>query len=223
MVSRSSDCRMVGAWVAVLAAEGRDVGSADGMGRPEHDRCYSARPGSASGDCSDALDSPGRLVSCFPSAAGERPRVEPPHPLKIAHLGAPRHHRRNRMFASSVATLPGVPRSFTVYMQSVPPRPSWTAWKLRTKGVLTVGDHEAIFRSGSGETVVLAGVQRVGKGWRNQEHGEPLLPLVDTWIEVVYGGQEEPSVAFFNSARLFGLAGYLPHRPLVKALQALVS
>jgi hypothetical protein len=115
-----------------------------------------------------------------------------------------------------------VPTTFHVYMQTVPPHPSWTAWKLRTKGVLTVGEDEAAFRSGSGETVVLTGIRRVGKGWRNQLHGEPLFPVVDTWVEVVYGGPEEPSVAFFNDSRWLGLGVYLPHRPLLKALQALV-
>jgi hypothetical protein len=125
--------------------------------------------------------------------------------------------------ASSVATVPDVPRTFHVYMQTVPPHPSWTAWKLRTKGVLTVGEDEATFKSSSGETVVIADGRRVGKGWRNQIHGEPLLPVVDTWVEVVYGGQEEPSVAFLNDSRCMGLGVYLPHRPLLKALQALVS
>ena len=72
------------------------------------------------------------------------------------------------------------------------------------------------------ETVVLTGIRRVGKGFRNQAYGAPLLPVVDTWIEVVYGSRDDPSVAFFNDARWFGLGVYLPHRLLVNALQALV-
>jgi hypothetical protein len=47
--------------------------------------------------------------------------------------------------------------------------------------------------------------------------------VVDTWVEVVYGAPEEPSVAFFNDSRLKGLGVYLPHRPLLKALHRLVS
>jgi hypothetical protein len=115
-----------------------------------------------------------------------------------------------------------VSKTFRVYMQTVPPRPSWTAWKLRTKGVLTIGEREAAFRSGSGDTFSLTGIRRVTKGWRNQLHGEPILPVVDTWIEVVYGSQEEPSVAFLNDSRWLGLGVYLPHRPLLASLQALV-
>jgi hypothetical protein len=101
--------------------------------------------------------------------------------------------------------VPDEPKSFHVYMQTVPPRPSWTAWKLRTKGLLTVAEGATTFLSGSGETLVLTDIRRVGKGFRNQAHGEPLLPVVDTWIEVLYGSQEDPSVAFFNDSRWFGL------------------
>lgn len=94
---------------------------------------------------------------------------------------------------------------------------------MRTKGVLTVGEDAATFESGMAETVILTGIHRVGKGFRNQAYGEPLFPVVDTWVEVIYGRQEDPSVAYFNDSRWLGLGVYLPHRPLVNALQALVS
>jgi hypothetical protein len=122
-----------------------------------------------------------------------------------------------------MATVRDVPNSFRVYMQKVPPHPSWTAWRIRTNGVLTVGDGAATFQSGMAEALVLTSIRRVEKGFRNQAHGKPLIPLVDTWVEVVYSSEEDPSVVYLNDARWFGLGIYLRHRPLVNALQTLVT
>jgi hypothetical protein len=113
-----------------------------------------------------------------------------------------------------------MPTTSRVYMQTVPPGPSWTAWKLRNTGALTIADGRAEFRPNTGDAFVLSDIRRVGKGWKHQSSSEPLLPIVDTGTEVVYGAPEDPTVAFFNDSRWLGLSVYLPHRPLLAALQS---
>jgi hypothetical protein len=58
----------------------------------------------------------------------------------------------------------------------------------------------------------------VSEGWKASSYAEPMLPAVDTYIEVLYGEQANPQVAFINDGRWLGLATYLPHRKLLNAL-----
>src|ERR1700683_669907 len=105
--------------------------------------------------------------------------------------------------------------SFTVMYHTNPPSPSWSAYKQRTKGTLTVSEDSAIFKPKSGDPIVIDHVQKLTKGWKGSTHGTPMLSLVDTYVEVIYGDKDAPSVAFFNDPRWLGLASYLPHRSLV--------
>ena len=70
--------------------------------------------------------------------------------------------------------------------------------------------------------MIVERVIRVSRGWKNQTHGEPLLPIVDTYIEVLYGDRAHPEVAFVNDGRLFGSGSYLPNKKLLAALSSLV-
>lgn len=63
---------------------------------------------------------------------------------------------------------------------------------------------------------------RASKGWKASSYGEPMLPAVDTYIEVLYGEHANPQVAFINDGRWLGLATYLPHRKLLNAPRSLV-
>jgi hypothetical protein len=113
--------------------------------------------------------------------------------------------------------------TFRVWFQTVPPRPSWTAYKHKSIGTLSVtGDH-ARFVPRRGEPVMIEHVFRVSKGWKASTYSEPMLPLVDTYIEVLYGEQANPRVAFINDGRGLGLATYLPHRKLLNALRSLLA
>jgi hypothetical protein len=38
----------------------------------------------------------------------------------------------------------------------------------------------------------------------------PMLPVVDTYIEILYGDRVNPQVISINDGRWFGLATYLP-------------
>jgi len=107
-------------------------------------------------------------------------------------------------------------------MQTVPPHLSWTAYRLRTKGVLTVGDDQALFQSSSGDLILIKKVMKVTKGWKDSVNGVWLPWVVNTYIEIVFGDPANPSVVFVNDSRWFGLATYLPHRSLVRSLQALI-
>lgn len=50
-------------------------------------------------------------------------------------------------------------------MQTVPAHPSWTAYKLRSKGTLAVSGGRAIFNPKSGDPLVIDNVMKVTKGW----------------------------------------------------------
>ena len=113
--------------------------------------------------------------------------------------------------------------TFRVWFQTVPPRPSWSAYKHRSTGTLSVAVDHARFVPRSGEPVLIEHVFRVSKGWKASTHAEPMLPVVDTYIEVLYGERANPRVAFINDGRWLGLATYLPHRKLFDALGSLVE
>jgi hypothetical protein len=116
----------------------------------------------------------------------------------------------------------GDPMYFKIWFQTVAPHPSLTAFRERSTGVLTVMPDRAEYVSKSGETVTIENVQRVAKGWKASVNAHPLPPIVDKWIQVLYGESGNPSVAYVNDGRWGGLATYLPHRVLLEALTGLV-
>jgi hypothetical protein len=109
-----------------------------------------------------------------------------------------------------------------IWFQTVPPHPSWTAFREHSTGTLTVTHGRAEYVSKSGEAFTIENVHRVAKGWRDSIDAAPLLPIVDTWIQILYGDSEDPSVAYVNDARWGGFASYLPHRALLESLTGLV-
>jgi len=114
-------------------------------------------------------------------------------------------------------------KAFNVVYRPTPPAPSWTAYKSRSRGILTILATHALFQPKSGSPIEITQVRKVTKGWKGSVHGTPMMPIVDTWTEVVYGPQGAQSVAFFNDPRLLWLASYLPHRSLVRSLEDLIS
>lgn len=117
----------------------------------------------------------------------------------------------------------GAPRQFKkIWLQTVAPHPSWTAFREHSTGTLTVTHEKAEYVSKSSEAVTIENVHRVAKGWKDSIDAAPLLPIVDTWIQVLYGDPEDPSVAYVNDARWGGFATYLPHRALLETLRSLV-
>jgi hypothetical protein len=113
--------------------------------------------------------------------------------------------------------------TFSVWLQTVPPHPSWTAYKLRSKGSLAFSECRAVFSPQSGDAVVIENVMKVTKGWKDSVNGTWLPPVVNTYIEVIYGDTASPSVAFLNDGRWLGLATFLPHRRLVRSLENLIA
>ncbi len=76
---------------------------------------------------------------------------------------------------------------FRVWFQSDPPSPSWTAYKRRTTGTLSVAADHAEFRPKEGASVQISDVHSVAKGWKQQSHGKWLPWVVDSYVEVVWG------------------------------------
>jgi hypothetical protein len=113
--------------------------------------------------------------------------------------------------------------AFKIWYQTEPPSPSWTAYKRRQTGTLTINGDHAEFQPKKGSRIVISDVRSVSKGWKNQLYGKPLLRAIDTYIEVAWGDPTNPSVAFINDGRLFGLCAYLPHRRMQQALTELVQ
>jgi hypothetical protein len=113
--------------------------------------------------------------------------------------------------------------TFRIWFQTIPPRPSWTAYKHRSFGTLTVAGDHARFVPGKGEPVLISGVFRVSMGSKESVYGEWLPAAVDSYIEVLYGDRAKPSVAYINDGRWFGLATYLPHKKLLMALSSLAT
>jgi hypothetical protein len=66
-------------------------------------------------------------------------------------------------------------------------------------------------------------VRKVTKGWKESSHGTPMLPLLDTFIEAVYGDLGEPSVVFLNDPRWLMFGMYMPHTRLLRSLKSLVD
>jgi hypothetical protein len=110
--------------------------------------------------------------------------------------------------------------AFRVWFRTEPPRPSWTLYKSISRGVLTVFEEHAEFTPNAGPPTLLTDVRSVRKGWQHQVHGIPLLPVVDTWIEIIYG---TGSAVYVNDGRWYGLGTYLPHRRMIAALTRLVD
>lgn len=113
--------------------------------------------------------------------------------------------------------------TFRVWFQTVPPRPSWTAYKHRSTGTLSGTDDHARFVPRRGQPVLIEHVFRVSKDWKASRYAEPMLPAVDTYIEVLYGEQANPQVALINDGRWLGLATYLANRKLLNALRSLLA
>jgi hypothetical protein len=88
--------------------------------------------------------------------------------------------------------------TFRVMFQTVPPHPSWTAFKHKSFGTLSVAGDCARFVPKTGEPLLIEHVSRVSMGWKESVYGKPMLPLIDTYIEVLYGDRENPSVAYIN-------------------------
>jgi|SRR5215469_6698399 len=114
--------------------------------------------------------------------------------------------------------------TFRISFQTVPPHPSWTAYKHRSFGTLTMAGDHARFVPRKGEPVLISGVFRVSMGSKESVYGKWLPAAVDSYIEVLYGDRAKPSVAYINDGRWFGLAiMYLPHKKLLKALCSLAT
>ena len=111
--------------------------------------------------------------------------------------------------------------TFRVVFQAVPPRPSWTAWRHRSLGTLTITAGQARFVPRRGEPVLIEHVVRVSRGWRQSSRGIPIPAAIDTYIEVLYGDRSEPRAAYINDGRWLGLAVYIPNRRLLDALNTL--
>jgi hypothetical protein len=107
-----------------------------------------------------------------------------------------------------------------IWFQTVAPDPSWTAFREHSTGTLTVTHGRAEYVSKSGEAVTIENVDRVAKGWKDSIDAAPLLPIVDTRIQILYGDPEDPSVAYVNDARWGGFATYLPNKALLETLRA---
>lgn len=86
-----------------------------------------------------------------------------------------------------------------------------------------MSDDHAEFRPKGGQPVHIVHVQSVAKGWKQQSHGKRISWVIDSYIEVVWGDSSNPTVAFFNDGRWLGLGVYLPHRGLLRALNALIQ
>ena len=112
--------------------------------------------------------------------------------------------------------------TFLVLFQTVPPRPSWVAYRAKSRGTLSVAADHARFVPRRGEPVTIEHVFRVGKGWKASMFATPMMPALDTYIEVLYGNRASPQVAYINDGRWFGLRTYLPHRKLLNALRSLM-
>ena len=89
---------------------------------------------------------------------------------------------------------------FRVWFQTEPPSPSWTAYKRRTTGTLSVAADHAEFRPKEGFSVRISHVHSVTKGWKQQAHGKRLPWVVDSYIEMVWCDRGDESVAFFMIA-----------------------
>src|SRR5215472_10589579 len=74
--------------------------------------------------------------------------------------------------------------TFRVVFQAVPPRPSWTAWRRKSFGTLSVTADHARFVPRRGEPVLIEDVFRVSQGWRQSSGGVPIPAAIDTYIEV---------------------------------------
>lgn len=83
-------------------------------------------------------------------------------------------------------------------------------------------DSTARFIPKKGHPVDIDNVFKVTSGWRNQEYGEPIIPALDTYVEVLYGDPTRPSVAYFNDGRFAGLGVYFRTSRLREALRTLV-
>jgi hypothetical protein len=113
--------------------------------------------------------------------------------------------------------------TFRIWFQTVPPRPSWAAYKHKSVGILSVAGDHARFVPKKGGPVLISNVFRVSQGWEQSAYGEPLPSAVNTYIEVLYGDRARPSVAYINDGRWLGLATYLPNKKLLSALSSLVA
>jgi hypothetical protein len=111
--------------------------------------------------------------------------------------------------------------TFHVMFQTVPPRPSWMAWRHKSFGTLNITADHARFVPRKGEPVLIEHVFRVSRGWKQSSRGAWIPPAMDTYIEVLYGDRSEPRAAYINDGRWFGLAVYIPNRRLLHALTAL--
>lgn len=112
---------------------------------------------------------------------------------------------------------------FDVHYQASPPRPSWTAWKRWTRGILTVRDDHAIFEARGGDQLDIRNVSKVSQPSRAELYRQHDISWpVNTWIAVSYSDSSgTPATAYFNDGRLFG--HYLSHRALLRSLTGLVG
>jgi hypothetical protein len=112
--------------------------------------------------------------------------------------------------------------TFKAHFQATAPGPSWTAWKRRQTGVLTVHADHAEFQSRTGERLAIRDVTSVPQPSRAElRRQHDISWLVNTWIAVHYSIIGQPYVAFFNDGRLLG--HYLSHGRMRCCLDALVG
>ena len=69
--------------------------------------------------------------------------------------------------------------------------------------------------------MLIEGVFRVSRGWKQSSARAPMPAAIDTYIEVLYGDRSSPRAAYFSDGRWLGLAVYRPNPRLLRALTAL--
>lgn len=91
-----------------------------------------------------------------------------------------------------------------VALQFDPPTPSWTAYRHRRTGSLTIdpGRRQAVFSPKDGDAVTLADILDVGVGTRGGDR-------VNTYVEVRFGEMSKPRVAYLRDGGLLGWSNLL--------------
>jgi hypothetical protein len=113
---------------------------------------------------------------------------------------------------------------FTVHLATTEPRPAWTAWKAWESGLLTVHQDHAEFAGRTGTRLLIDNVLEVSQPSRGQLRREHDFSWpVNTWIRVRYRASGQAHTVFVNDARLWGLAHYVSHKAMRRALDSLVA
>jgi len=114
-----------------------------------------------------------------------------------------------------------VVQEFKVIYTATKPAPSWTAWKRKQAGVLTLyPDYAEFVPRKSGDSVQFRNVRRVYQPDRN-DASTGLIWALNTWIWVTYSTHDGEAVAYFSGGPPF--YDYVSNRRLREALKVLVA